>query len=156
MFLRRLFFHWQFIAVVVLPLWLVVGWPIFGAGGWKVLGVFFGAVVLGLALLIVSLLFYARKDVRETKTVSWPDVGVLTFWHAAIIGVGFYAAASPWISVLVIVIGVAAFWFALWELLAAARRRVRSVIDLIEETAKPTHLQRDLNVIVIDEKPTQP
>lgn len=156
MFLRRLFFHWQFIAVVVLPLWLVVGWPIFGAGGWKVLGVFFGAVVLGLALLIVSLLFYARKDVRETKTVSWPDVGVLTLWHAAIIGVGFYAAASPWISVLVIVIGVLAFWFALWELLAAARRRVRSVIDLIAETAKPSHLQRDLNVIVIDEKPTQP
>ena len=156
MFLRRLFFHWQFIAVVVLPLWLVVGWPIFGAGGWKVLGVFFGAVVLGLALLIVSLLFYARKGVRETKTVSWPDVGVLTLWHALIIGVGFYAAASPWISVLVIVIGVLAFWFALWELLAAARRRVRSVIDVIEKTAKPTHLQRDLNVIVIDEKPTQP
>lgn len=156
MFLRRLFFHWQFIAVVVLPLWLVVGWPIFGAGGWKVLGVFFGAVVLGFALLIVSLLFYARKDVRETKTVSWRDVGVLTLWHALIIGVGFYAASSPWISVLVIVVGVLAFWFALWELLAAARRRVRSVIDLIEETAKPTHLQRDLNVIVIDEKPTQP
>lgn len=156
MFLRRLFFYWQFIAVVVLPLWLVVGWPIFGAGGWKVLGVFFGAVVLGLALLIVSLLFYARKDVRETKTVSWRDVGVLTLWHALIIGVGFYAASSPWISVLVIVVGVLAFWFALWELLAAARRRVRSVIDLIEETAKPTHLQRDLNVIVIDEEPTQP
>ena len=156
MFLRRLFFYWQFSAVVVLPLWLVVGWPIFGAGGWKVLGVFFGAVVLGLALLIVSLLFYARKDVRETKTVSWRDVGVLTLWHALIISVGFYAASSPWISVLVIVVGVLAFWFALWELLAAARRRVRSVIDLIEETAKPTHLQRDLNVIVIDEEPTQP
>ncbi len=180
MLLRKFFFYWQFIAVVLLPLWLVIGWPIFGAGGWKVLGVFFGAVVLGLALLIVSLLFYARKDVRETKTVSWSDVGVLFVWHALIIGVGFYATASPWLSVLVIVIGVAAFWFALWELFAAARRRVRTVIENIENNAKPAYLQpqqgastsastgastdagdsrasaRDPNVIVIREKPAQP
>jgi hypothetical protein len=139
--IRRAFFYWQFAAVVVLPLWLVVGWPIFGAGGWKVLGVFFGAVVLGVALLAVSLVIFARREVRSTRAVSWADAGVLTVWHGLIISVGFYAAASPWLSVLVIVVGIGAFWFALWELFDAAKRRVRAVIDEIELAAKPAYLR---------------
>lgn len=171
MFLRRLFFRWQFLAVVLLPLWLLVGWPLFGAGGWEVLGIFFGAVTLGICLLVVSLLIYARKDVREARAVSWPDVGVLALWHALVIGLGFYAAASPWLSALVILVGIGAFWFAVWELYDAARRRVRVVIDLIDETARlgpvsggagqggarPGTGQRagsDPTVIVIQEKPT--
>jgi hypothetical protein len=139
--IRRAFFYWQFIAVIVLPLWLVVGWPVFGAGGWKVLGVFFGAVALGIGLLVVSSLFYARKEVRASRAVSWPDVGVLSVWHALIITVGFYAAASPWVSVLAIVVGIGAFWFALWELFDAAKRRVRAVIDEIDLAAKPAYLR---------------
>jgi hypothetical protein len=155
--IRRAFFYWQFAASVVLPLWLVVGWQVFGAGGWKVLGVFLGAVVLGLALLVIGLLFYARREVRDARAVSWPDVGVLSLWHALIIGVGFYAAASPWLSVLVIVVGIGAFWFALWELFHAAKRRVQAVIDEIETAAKPAYLRTtrpdDPNVIVITERP---
>ncbi|MGO4691862.1 MFS transporter [Glaciibacter sp. 2TAF33] len=141
MLIRKAFFYWQFIAVIVLPLWLVVGWPIFGAGGWKVLGVFFGAVVLGIALLVVSLLFYARREVRAIRAVSWVDAAVLTVWHALIISVGFYAAASPWLSILVILVGIGAFWFAVWELYDAAKRRVRAVIDEIEIAAKPDYLR---------------
>lgn len=171
MFLRRVFFRWQFIAVVLLPLWLLTGWPLFGAGGWEVLGIFFGAVALGIGLLVMSLLIYARREVRETRAVSWPDVGVLALWHGLIIGVGFYAAASPWLSALVILVGIAAFWFALWELFDAARRRVRVVIDLIDESARTSSLPTsapadhtsgafirtsDPTVIVIREKPTQP
>ncbi|MCU1408049.1 MAG: hypothetical protein JWM23_129 [Microbacteriaceae bacterium] len=145
MLIRRAFFYWQFAAVIVLPLWLVVGWPIFGAGGWKVLGVFFGAVVLGIALLAVSLVFFARKEVRVTRAVSWADAGVLTVWHGLIISVGFYAAASPWLSILVIVVGVGAFWFAVWELFDATKRRVRAVIDEIELAAKPAYLRPPAN-----------
>jgi hypothetical protein len=144
--IRKAFFYWQFAAALVLPAWLVVGWPIFGAGGWKILGVFFGAVVLGVALLLVGLVIFARKEVRLTRAVSWPDVGVLTVWHALIISVGFYAAASPWLSVLVIVVGMGAFWFTLWELFTATKRRVRAVMDQIEDAAKPAYLYPGIRV----------
>jgi hypothetical protein len=138
--IRRAFFYWQFIAAAVLPLWLVVGWPIFGAGGWKILGVFVGAVLLGLALLAVAVLNYARKEVRRKRIVSWPDVAMLTLWHALIVFVGFYADVAPWVSILVIVVGVAAFWLSAWELYVAARRRVRTVMTQIDELARPVTL----------------
>jgi hypothetical protein len=147
--IRRAFFYWQFIAAAVLPLWLVVGWPIFGAGGWKILGVFVGAVLLGLALLAVAVLNYARKEVRRKRIVSWADVAMLTVWHALIVFVGFYADVAPWVSILVIVVGVAAFWLSGWELYAAARRRVRTVMSQIDELARPVMpapgIRRDLH-----------
>ncbi|MGO4103797.1 hypothetical protein AB4Y63_07585 [Leifsonia sp. YAF41] len=137
MIIRRAFYYWQFIAAFVLPLWLVIGWPIFGAGGWQVLGVVFGALLLGLGLLVIALLFFARKEVREERAVSWADVGVLSLWHASIIAVGFYASSAAWLSVVVVVIGICAFWFALWELFTAARRRMQAMMDLLEQTAQP-------------------
>lgn len=172
MFVRKAFLYWQFAAVIVLPLWLVVGWPIFGAGGWKVLGVFLGAVVLGFGLATVAGLIYARKDVRVTRAVSWPDVGVLALWHALIIAVGFYAESAPLLSIAVIIVGAGAFWLAVWELYTAARRRVRAVMTEIELASQPGYLEarragesgrafrsagatRDPSVVVITEKPTQ-
>lgn len=137
MIIRRAFYYWQFIAAFVLPLWLVIGWPIFGAGGWQVLGIVLGAVILGIALLIIALLFFARKEVRSERAVSWPDVGVLSLWHATIIAVGFYASAASWLSVAVVVIGICAFWFALWELFTAARRRMQAMMDQFEQAAQP-------------------
>ncbi len=136
MIIRRAFYHWQFIAAAVLPLWLLVGSAIFGSGGWAVIGVFFGAVILGLGLLVVALVIFARKDVRETRTVSWADVGVLGLWHLLIISIGFSNNASGWVSLLVVLVGVGAFWFALWELVTAARARMRAMIDLIDQTAR--------------------
>ncbi|RNE58488.1 MFS transporter [Cryobacterium tepidiphilum] len=166
MLIRRAFFYWQFIAAAVLPLWLVVGWPIFGAGGWKILGVFVGAVLLGLALLLVAVLNYARKDVRRKRIVSWPDVALLSVWHALIVFVGFYADVAPWVSVLVIVVGVAAFWLSAWELYDAARRRVRTVMTQIDDLTHPVtlapgirrdprgshRLEPDASVIVVPER----
>ena len=127
MIIRRIFYSWQFVAVAVLPLWLLIGSAIFGTGGWAVLGVFFGAVALGLSLLVVALLVYARKEVRSSRTVSWADVGVMTLWHGLIIGIGFAESASGWLSVLVVFVGMGAFWFALWELYDAARKRMRAI-----------------------------
>lgn len=169
MLIRRVFFYWQFIAAAVLPLWLVVGWPIFGAGGWKILGVFVGAVLLGLALVAVAVLNYARRDVRRKRIVSWPDVAVLTLWHALVVFVGFYADVAPWLSVLVIVVGVAAFWLSAWELYAAARRRVRAVMSQIDDLARPVtpapgirrdpygshRVEPDAGVIVVPERTTE-
>jgi len=134
--IRRAFYHWQFIAAGALPLWLLVGSSIFGSGVWAVLGIFFGAVLIGLGLLLVALLFYARKEVRETRAVSYADVGVLTLWHALIIAIPFSADAAGWLSVLVILGGLAVFWFALWELFDSAKRRMRAMVDLVEQTAR--------------------
>ena len=171
MAIRKLFYYWQFIAVVALPLWLVVGWPIFGEGGWGVFGVFFAAVALGISLLVVALLIYARKDVRLARAVSWPDVGVLALWHTLIVASGFYAAVSPWLSVLVIVVALFAFWFAIWEFVDTARRRMRATMDQFEAAARApmphvsdmpdpaqgTGFTRtpDPNVIIVQEQPRE-
>ncbi|TFD48667.1 MFS transporter [Cryobacterium sp. Hh11] len=136
MIIRRAFFHWQFIAAGALPLWLLVGSSIFGSGAWAVLGIFFGAVLIGLGLLLVALLFYARKEVRETRAVSYADVGVLSLWHTLIIAIPFSTDAAGWLSVLVILGGLAVFWFALWELFDSAKRRMLAMVDLVEQTAR--------------------
>ena len=136
MILRRVFYYWQFVAVVALPLWLMVAASIFGTTAWQVLGATFGAVAIGFGLLVVSLLFLARREVRLDKAVSWADVGVLTGWHALIVLMGVYSVTAPWLSVLVVLVGLAAFWFALWELFDAARKRVREALVYIDETAR--------------------
>jgi len=134
--LRRVFYYWQFVAVGALPLWLMVAASMFGSTAWQVLGATFGAVAIGFGLLVVSLLILARKEVRAAKAVSWADVGVLTLWHALIVLMGVYSVTAPWLSVLVVLVGLGAFWFVLWELFDAARKRVREALVYIDETAR--------------------
>ena len=136
MILRRVFYYWQFVAVGVLPLWLMVAASIFGSTAWQVLGAAFGAIAIGFGLLVVSLLFLARREVRQAKAVSWPDVGVLAGWHVLIVLMGVYSVTAPWLSVLVVLVGLAAFWFALWELFDAARNRMREALVYIDEPAR--------------------
>jgi hypothetical protein len=134
--LRRVFYYWQFVAVGALPLWLMVAASIFGSTAWQVLGATFGAITIGFGLLVVSGLFVARREVRLAKAVSWADVGVLTLWHSLIVLMGVYSVTAPWLSVLVVLVGLGAFWFAVWELFDAARRRVREALVYIDETAR--------------------
>ncbi|MCU1636944.1 MAG: hypothetical protein JWQ68_2183 [Cryobacterium sp.] len=139
--IRRAFYYWQFAAVVVLPAWLVIGWPIFGAGGWKVLGVFFGAVLLGTWLLAVAALYFARRSVRSQRALSWPNVGALTIWHALIVAIGFYAESAPMLSVIAILAGIGATWLGIWELYVAARRRVNAAMEEIDQAARGAYGQ---------------
>ena len=136
MILRRVFYYWQFVAVGALPLWLMVAASIFGSTAWQVLGATFGAITIGFGLLVVSGLFAARREVRLAKAVSWPDVGVLALWHTLIVLMGVYSVTAPWLSVLVVLVGLGAFWFAVWELFDAARKRVREALVYIDETAR--------------------
>ena len=136
MILRRVFYFWQFVAVGALPLWLMVAASIFGDSAWQVLGATFGAVAIGFGLLVVSLLILARREVRLDKAVSWADVGVLTLWHGLIVLMGVFSETAAWLSVLVVLVGIGAFWFAAWELYAAARKRVREALAYIDETAR--------------------
>ena len=172
MFVRRFFYYWQFIAVLVLPAWLLVGASVYGSGGWDVVGSFFSGLVVGVGLLAVSLIFFARTEVRSTRMVSWADVGILTLWHALIVGMGFTYGVAPGLAALVIVVGIGAFWFAIWELIAAARRSMRAMMLLVEETARgPAFLPTvpptlpptdgfipapDPSVIIVREHPLRP
>lgn len=136
MILRRVFYYWQFVAVGALPLWLMIAGSIYGDTAWQVLGATFGAIAIGFGLLAVSLLFFARKEVRQAKAVSWADVAVLTLWHVLIVLMGLYSVSAAWLSVLVVLVGFGAFWFALWELFDAARKRVREAMVYLDETAR--------------------
>src|ERR1700709_21337 len=113
MFVRRAFYYWQPAAVVVLPLWVLIGWSVFGGSAWQFLLVMLSCGVLALALAGVGILNFARKQVRTERAVSWPDAALLAAWHAAIIAVGFLTPYTSILSVFAVVLGLAAFWMSI-------------------------------------------
>jgi hypothetical protein len=134
MYIRRALFFWQFIAVVVLPLWVLIARGIFGSSvGWEF--IFFVVVcpILAIAMGAVAGLTYARKSVRSARTVSWLDVGILTVWHAAIIAYGFND--SPLLATLIVLGAIVGFWAAVWQLFTETSRRVRGALAGFEQTA---------------------
>ena len=135
MLIRRAFYRWQYLAIVVLPVWLAVGWAIFGGGGWGTLGLVLVVPIAVIALGVVALLVSVRPTVREERAVSWTDVGVLGGWHAAIIGTGFYGASATLFGVLAILLSIAAFWLAIWQLIGDGARRVQASMAEFERLA---------------------
>lgn len=94
MWLRRAFYWWLFPATIVLPLWLLIGWGVFQAGGWVFLWVLFVAIPSVLiGQLLLALLVRARPSVRANAAVSWLDVAGFTVWHVLIIFVGCFIEA---------------------------------------------------------------
>ncbi|NYD55259.1 MFS transporter permease [Microbacterium pseudoresistens] len=118
MWLRRAFFGWLIPSAFVLPLWLLIGWGVFQAGGWAFLWVLFIAVpsVL-LGQLLLTLLVRSRPTVRTARVVSWWDVLGFTVWHGLTIAVGFFLRdAFGWLLAGAIVAFLALFWLSLWQL----------------------------------------
>ncbi|MEA9985686.1 MULTISPECIES: MFS transporter [Subtercola] len=136
MFVRRAFYYWQVAAVVVLPLWILIGWSVFGGSGWQFLLVMLSCGALALALAGVGVLIYARKGVRQARAVSWADVAVLALWHAAIVAVGFLTPAGTLLATAVVIVGLAAFWLVLSELFRETRRRVQGAFDSFQAAAQ--------------------
>ncbi|MGO1538580.1 MAG: MFS transporter permease [Leucobacter sp.] len=101
MLFRRAVYRWMFPASLVLPLWLLVGWGVFQAGGWAFLWVLFIAMPsvflgqLGLALLV-----RARPSVAESRAVSRWDAAGFIVWHGLVVAVGFYL--QTWFALLLI------------------------------------------------------
>jgi hypothetical protein len=123
MWLRRAFFGWLIPSAFLLPLWLLVGWAVFNAGGWAFFWVLFLAIPgVFLWQLILTLLVRARGTVRAQRAVSWWDVLGFTVWQGLVVSLGFFAETwwAP-VMVLAIVAGVALFWLALWQLWSEAR-----------------------------------
>lgn len=162
MWLRRAFFGWLIPAAFLLPLWLLIGWAVFNAGGWAFLWVLFLAIPgVFLWQLLLTLLVRARGTVRAHRAVSWWDVLGFTVWHALVISLGFFAE-DWWAPVMVVAIlaGVGLFWLALWQLWSEARPS-RFVLRTSEgmayiPAAEASPEQSDREVIVITEKQSPP
>ncbi|WP_345802795.1 MFS transporter permease [Microbacterium sp. AZCO] len=123
MWVRRAFFSWLIPAAFLLPLWLLVGWAVFRAGGWAFLWVLFLAIpIVFFGQLILTLLVRARGTVRAERAVSWWDVLGFSAWHLLIISLGFYNPAwwAP-AMVVTIIVGVGLFWLTLWQLWREAK-----------------------------------
>ncbi|MBH0023706.1 MFS transporter [Salinibacterium sp. NSLL150] len=139
MMIRRAFYYWQFIAVLVLPVWVLIARGIYGSSvGWDFVLFLILCPILAFALLAIAGLTVARKSVRDSKSVSWIDAGLLTVWHAAIIIYGFVDAPFP--AALIVIVAIAAFWIALWQLVTETRNRFTSLVEGFERDAqRPTH-----------------
>lgn len=123
MWLRRAFYSWLIPAAFVLPVWLLIGWGVFRAGGWAFLWVLFLAIpAVLIGELVLTLLVRARGTVRAHRAVSWWDVLGFGVWHLLIISLGFFNQAwwAP-TMVLTILVGVGLFWLTLWQLWREAK-----------------------------------
>ena len=160
---RRAFFHWQFVAAVLLPLWVLFGRGLFGAAvGWQFLLLIVLMPLLSLAMFAVGGITAARKGVRQARAVSWLDVAVIGSWHLAILALGFFVvdsnagaevrssaftrvagqetaslseALANVSGALVVMLAIAAFWAAGRQLVRETRARVKSAIQTIEREA---------------------
>ncbi|SDZ28323.1 hypothetical protein [Herbiconiux ginsengi] len=142
MIIRRAFFYWQFPAAVILPAWILVGWGVFAATGWQIIGLIVGVMMLTVAMLAVAGLIFARKDVRAERAVSWLDVGLLTVLQGLIVAIGFFTPATALLSTLSVVAVIALFWSGIIQLVVETRRRVRATLAAFEAQAQQaTRLQ---------------
>ena len=136
MLIRKAFFYWQFPAAVILPAWILIGWGVFAATGWQIIGLIVGVMMLTVAMLATAGLIFARKDVRAEKAVSWLDVGLLTVLHGLIIAVGFFTPATALLGTLSVVVVIALFWSGIIQLVVETRKRVRAALAGYEEQVR--------------------
>ena len=117
MWLRQTFFRWLLPAAFVLPLWLVIGWIVFGASPWALLWVLVSAPIVFIGQLVLALLVRARGTVRAERAVSWTDAGVIGAWHLLVVALGVFDGRWWWPTLAVtFVVGVAALWTSLSQL----------------------------------------
>ena len=105
MWLRRAFYGWLIPAAFLLPLWLLVGWGVFNAGGWAFLWVLFLAIPgVFLWQLLLTLLVRARghrpRCIARSRGGTSLGFGV---WHVLVISLGFFNPAW-WAPVMVVAI----------------------------------------------------
>lgn len=136
--IRRGFYYWQFLAAFVLPVWLLVGWGVFGGSGWGYVGLLIAAPLVFVALLVIALIVFARPAVRRSRAVSWWDVALYTVLHGSVVGLGFFGPTTTPFLVLGIVATIAGFWLALWELVSDGARSMRETMDAFEQAARGT------------------
>ncbi|MWB98298.1 hypothetical protein [Agromyces seonyuensis] len=126
---RKLFARWLQLAPIVLPVWLFVGWALWGGSAWGVLGLAVLTPVVFVVLGVLALLVWARPAVRTEKAVTWRDVGMFGILDLAIIGIGFYGDAAVGWTVVAVIAAIVAFWYALIALLQDGARAAKTQFD---------------------------
>lgn len=160
MVLRRAFFHWLLPSAFLLPLWMVVGWAIFGQSGWALLWVLLIAVPsLFIGQLVLTLLTRSRPSVRAERAVSWWDVLGFAVWHGLTIAVAcFIDGAFPWLLTGAIVAALGLFWLQLWQLWNEARgsgARIRETITWSSMSRSDQASSYDSEVFIVEERRPQ-
>jgi hypothetical protein len=153
MLLRRTFWYWQFAAALVLPLWVLTGYAIWGAGTAGFLGVAILAPLLVVAVLGLAALLTARKSVRATRALGWADVGVLAALSIAVIGAGFFGPATTWFGVFAVAALLGGYWLAAVELVREVRTRVRTTLTSLG--VRPPVGPRDAGEYLVIKPPSQ-
>lgn len=148
---RRAFFLEQFAAVVVLPVWVIVGWSIWGpvgVTGTVNLTPFLVVLLAVLCQTALAVVFTLRASVRRQRAVSALDVVVLALLAAALIGAGFFSTAVSAFLAAAVVVSVAGFWLGVVELLRELRARVRSTLSSLGITRRPAPVDRGEYVVL--------
>lgn len=159
MWLRRAFYGWLIPSAFLLPLWLLIGWAIAGAGAWAFLWVLFIAIPSVLVgQLVLTLLVRARGSARAARAVSWWDVGGFTLWHALTISLGFFNEAwwAP-VFLLTLFVGAGLVWLEVWQLLRELRSsrfllRTSEGMAYVPPAGPAPRPRRPEDVIVITER----
>jgi hypothetical protein len=131
MLLRRGFWYLQFAAALVLPLWVLTGYAVWGSGTAGFLGVAILAPLLVVAQLGLAAALVARRSVRASRMVGRADAAVLAAFSLTVIGAGFFGPATTWFGVLAVAALLGAYWLAVTELATEVRSRVRTTLDAL-------------------------
>jgi hypothetical protein len=131
MLLRRGFWYWQFAAALVLPLWVLTGYAIWGAGTAGFLGVAILAPLLVVATLGLAAVLTARKSVRTSRALGRADVALFGAFSLAVIGAGFFGPATTWFGVIAVAALLGGYWVGVRELVTEVRARVSTTLSAL-------------------------
>lgn len=160
--LRRALYRWMWIAALALPGWTLLGWMLFSRGGWALAGVLVALPLLFVALLGVASVTALRPGMRPERALPVGDAAVLLLWHLSIVVFGTFQFEAAWTVTAMILIGLLAFWRAVWLLVAAVRKRAADISAEYQQMRTPNTQVKQApdwqgEMIVIDEsKPPQP
>ncbi|HWD62982.1 MAG TPA: MFS transporter [Humibacter sp.] len=145
----RALLRWQLIAIPVLPLWLLIGYGIFGGGAGGFFLLFLGSAVLFAFQAVIAGLTRLRPRVRERRALGGWDAAALVVWHLALIGLGFFGATGVAFGVASVVLGLGVFWLTVWELTREWRNRVSGAVAEASAAPRPTRRPGDDGDVII-------
>ncbi|HEY8319602.1 MAG TPA: hypothetical protein VIG76_12300 [Amnibacterium sp.] len=145
----RAAFVWQFAAVVVLPLWVLTGYAIWGGGLGGFLSVTLLAPLLAVALLALAAIFTARATVRRRRMLGAADSAVIAVLTVVLTGFGFFGAATAWFGVLAVAALIGGFWLAGRELVTDVRTRMRQTLAAFGYASQPARTPIDAGEYVV-------
>jgi hypothetical protein len=148
MLLRRSLYYAQFALAIIMPAWVLVSRGVLADGIGAALVVYaLVCPILTVALLAISGLIRARKQVRTERAVSYLDAALLSALWLGLFVYGLFAV--PLLAVALVMLITASFWAVLYELFHETRARVKGYLDLGPTGGYAT----GTDVIVVPPKP---